>query len=57
MMIRKQIRAMQAGERLFVLADDPATTRDIPSLCRFMPHTLVHAQMQTLPYQYVIQVG
>ena len=36
MMVRKTVRLMQDGETLLVIADDPATVRDIPSFCRFM---------------------
>ncbi len=57
MMVRLQIRKMQEGESVCVTADDPATTRDIPSFCRFMDHTLVDAQTDTLPYQYLIKKG
>lgn len=32
---------MQEGEILLILADDPATTRDIPSFCQFMDHNLL----------------
>ena len=32
MLVRKNIRHMNEGEVLLILADDPATTRDIPSL-------------------------
>ncbi len=31
MMVRKTVRNMQPGETLLIIADDPATTRDIPS--------------------------
>lgn len=57
MMIRKTIRTMNEGETLLVQADDPSTTRDIPSFCRFMDHTLLAQQTQNLPYQYLIQKG
>jgi tRNA 2-thiouridine synthesizing protein A len=30
MMVRKTVRNMQTGETLLIIADDPATTRDIP---------------------------
>lgn len=30
MMVRKTVRNMQTGETLLIVADDPATTRDIP---------------------------
>ncbi|MGC9403941.1 sulfurtransferase TusA [Vibrio genomosp. F10] len=57
MMVRKTMRKMQDGEVLFVKADDPSTTRDIPSFCRFMDHELVAFQTETLPYQYLIRKG
>ena len=57
MLVRKHIRALQDGEVLLLLADDPATTRDIPSFCQFMDHTLVQSQTQDLPYQYWIKKG
>ena len=57
MMIRLQIRNMQNGETLAICADDHSTTRDVPSFCRFMGHTLVASQTDTMPYQFVIQKG
>ena len=57
MMVRKTIRNMQDGEVLLVKADDPSTTRDIPSFCRFMDHQLIAAQTDQLPYQYLIKKG
>lgn len=57
MMLRKTVRKMQEGELLRVIADDPATTRDIPSFCRFMDHTLVEAEIEKAPYHYLIRKG
>ena len=57
MMVRKTVRKMQEGEFLSVIADDPATTRDIPSFCRFMEHTLIEAKTEQAPYRYLIQKG
>lgn len=57
MMVRKTVRTMQAGETLLIIADDPATTRDIPGFCRFMEHQLLAQQTESLPYQYLIQKG
>ncbi len=57
MMIRKTVRKMQEGELLIVIADDPATTRDIPSFCRFMDHTLVESNIEETPYRYLIRKG
>jgi len=57
MMIRKTVRKMEQGELLEVIADDPATTRDIPSFCRFMDHTLIESNIENLPYRYLIKKG
>ena len=57
MMVRKTVRKMQKGELLAVIADDPATTRDIPSFCRFMEHTLIEANTEQAPYRYLIRKG
>lgn len=55
MMIRKSIRSMQVGETLLVIADDPATVRDIPSFCRFMGHELIEQQTSEMPFQFVVK--
>lgn len=57
MNVRKTVRNMQTGETLLIIADDPATTRDIPGFCTFMEHELVAQQTETLPYRYVIRKG
>ena len=46
----KTIRHMNEGEVLLILADDPATTRDIPSFCQFMEHTLLASETQAPPF-------
>ena len=55
MMVRLTIRKMQAGETLLIIADDPATTRDIPAFCRFMDHELIASDTTTLPYRYLLK--
>lgn len=55
MMLRVAIRKLNAGDVLEVIADDPATTRDIPSFCRFMDHELLSAETSELPYRYLIK--
>ncbi|GAA5218744.1 sulfurtransferase TusA [Corallincola platygyrae] len=57
MMVRKSIREMESGQALLVTADDPSTTRDIPSFCEFMDHQLVAAQTEQKPYQYLVRKG
>jgi Predicted redox protein, regulator of disulfide bond formation len=55
MMVRKTVRNMPVGETLLIIADDPATTRDIPGFCRFMEHELMAQQIEELPYLYLIR--
>lgn len=57
MLLRKTVRKMKQGDLLLVIADDPATTRDIPSFCRFMDHTLVQIEAEEIPYRYIIRKG
>ncbi|WP_462183176.1 sulfurtransferase TusA [Pseudoalteromonas maricaloris] len=57
MMIRGMVRRMNLGETLLVIADDPSTTRDIPSFCEFMDYTLVAKAVAESPYKYVIKKG
>jgi len=55
MMIRKKIRQLTIGETLLITADDPSTTRDIPSFCRFMDHELITKLVNEKPYSYLIK--
>lgn len=57
MMVRKAVREMADTQVLLVLADDPSTTRDIPSFCEFMEHTLLQSEIDCQPYRYWIQKG
>jgi len=57
MMIRKTVRSLASGQTLLVIADDPSTTRDIPSFCRFMDHTLLASETDNMPYRYLIKKG
>ncbi len=57
MMVRQAIRKMPDGDTLLITADDPSTTRDIPSFCRFMDHTLVAMQTDDKPYLFLIKKG
>ena len=57
MLVRKAVRAMASGHTLLVLADDPATTRDIPAFCRFLDHQLLASETNSAPYRYLIRKG
>ena len=55
MMVRLNVRKMAVGETLLVIADDPATQRDIPSFCRFMDHKLLAQDTRQPPFRYLIE--
>ena len=55
MLIRGIVRNMDDGQTLTITADDPSTTRDIPSFCRFMEHELIAQQVDDKPYLYLIK--
>ncbi|AOF53288.1 sulfurtransferase TusA [Rodentibacter caecimuris] len=57
MLVRKTIRHLNEGDVLLILADDPATTRDIPSFCQFMDHRLLRSEVETTPFKYWIKKG
>ncbi|PJG82313.1 sulfurtransferase TusA [Caviibacterium pharyngocola] len=57
MLVRKHIRKMQNGEILLLLADDPATSRDIPAFCQFMDHTLIKSETEQVPFRYWVMKG
>ena len=45
------------GQTFAIVADDPATTRDIPGFCRFMEHRLLASDTENLPYRYLLCKG
>jgi len=57
MMVRKTIRSLSTGETLLVITDDPSTTRDVPSFCRFMDHQLIDSETQSSPFKFLIKKG
>ncbi len=57
MLVRKTVRGMETGQTLLIIADDPATTRDIPGFCRYMEHTLVAQTVDHPPYRYLLRKG
>ncbi|MEY4923142.1 MAG: hypothetical protein RLY17_1859 [Pseudomonadota bacterium] len=57
MMVRKAIRHMENGQTLLIIADDPATTRDISGFCRFMDHQLLAQDIEQTPYRYLVKKG
>jgi len=57
MLLRQKVRNIALQETLLIVADDPATVRDIPSFCRFMEHQLINQQTIEKPFWYLIKKG
>jgi tRNA 2-thiouridine synthesizing protein A len=57
MMIRKTMRSLESGEQLEVIADDPATQRDVPQFCQFMDHKLIEHRKVDNQFIYTIEKG
>ena len=57
MMVRNKVREMQSGERVLILATDPSTHRDFLNYCRFLGHSLEHAETGNEILEYVICKG
>ena len=55
-LVRKILLVILAyGETLLIKCDDPSTTRDIPSFCRFMEHELIAKKVDAKPYLFIIK--
>lgn len=57
MLMHNQVRDMQPGDVLKVVASDPATTRDIPKFCSFLGHELLAESVEDDTYLYFIRLG
>ena len=55
MLLRNQVRSMQTGQIIHILATDPSTHRDFANFCRFMGHELVRAEVDGEVLQYWIK--
>ena len=54
MMLRNALRQVDAGTCLKLVATDPSTLRDIPTMCRFMQHELVSQGELDGCYEFVV---
>ncbi len=57
MLLHGQVRELQSGEVLEVLATDPSTQRDIPRFCTFLGHELLAQDVVNDRYRYLIRKG
>ncbi len=54
---RKRLQALNAGDEITVLADDPAAIVDIPHFCSEAGHTLVSSDLDGPVQVHVIRKG
>lgn len=54
MMLRNALREVEAGTCIKLVATDPSTLRDIPTMCRFMRHQLVLLVELDGRYEFVV---
>lgn len=54
MMLRNALRKADAGTYIKLIATDPSTLRDVPTMCRFMHHELVFQEQQEGSYEFVV---
>lgn len=58
MMLHGEIREMQVGDTLNIVATDPSTTRDIPKFCSFLGHELLEqAEVDGIYYYRLRKAG
>jgi len=57
MMLHAKVREVEKGQVIKLLASDPATTRDVPKFCNFLPHELVGSEVDDELYCYYIRVA
>ena len=57
MLLHNQVRDMQEGETVRVLATDPSTQRDIPRFCGFLGHELLEQSECDGNYRYLLRKG
>jgi tRNA 2-thiouridine synthesizing protein A len=55
MLLHNQIRDMNAGQSLKLVATDPSTTRDVPKFCLYLGHELLSQTQHEGLYVYFIK--
>ncbi len=54
MMLRNALRKVDTGTCLKLIATDPSTLRDVPTMCRFMHHELVSHEEREGFFEFVV---
>lgn len=53
--LRKRLKALQVGESITVLTDDPAALIDVPHFCQETGHELAEMDIDTVPARWVVR--
>ena len=57
MLVRNQIREMEAKQVLYIMATDPTTKRDLDQFCRFMNHEMLESSCCGEIFEFWIKKG
>ncbi len=55
MLLHKVVREATSGDRIKVIATDPATRRDIPQFCQFLGHELLESEESEEQFLYLLK--
>lgn len=55
--VRKRLQALQTGQVLRLLADDPAAVIDVPHFCNEQGHELISTNTEAPTHVYLIRKG
>ena len=53
--LRKRLKALQVGQTITVMTDDPAAIIDVPHFCHEAGHELVEADADAVPARWLVR--
>ena len=57
MMFRNSLRRAEHKEQVKLIATDPSTCRDVPTMCKFLGYKIVHHEIIGEEYHFVVSAG
>lgn len=55
MLLRQRVRGLEAGQRIHVVATDPASVRDFEQFCHFLGHRIVARREDDPRLEFLIE--
>ena len=55
--LRRELDTLAIGEKIRLIATDPATVRDVPAFCTMAGHSIVYAEDSDQTYEFIIAKG